>query len=86
MEFRWNEEKNLKLIAERGISFEMIVEAIGEGGLLDDVQHSKRENQRLLIVEMNDYVYVVPYVMEGIVCYFLKTAFPCREAKKKYKG
>ena len=37
--FRWNAAKNKRLQHERGISFEEIVIAIGEGGLLDVLQH-----------------------------------------------
>jgi uncharacterized DUF497 family protein len=33
--FRWNAAKNKRLQRERGVSFEEIVIAIGEGGLLD---------------------------------------------------
>jgi uncharacterized DUF497 family protein len=34
MEFEWNPEKNLALEVERGLSFERIVAAIGEGRLI----------------------------------------------------
>jgi putative transposon-encoded protein len=41
--FRWSAEKNERLKSERAISFEEIVLAIGEGGLMDIVVHP---NQR----------------------------------------
>lgn len=65
------------------VSFEDCVIAIEEGRILDDLPHPTRGNQRLLILEINDYAYVVPYVMEinGI---FLKTAFPSRKHNAKY--
>jgi uncharacterized DUF497 family protein len=37
--FRWNEEKNLKLIQERGVSFEETVEAMRDEGVLDHYRH-----------------------------------------------
>jgi hypothetical protein len=35
-DYRWNEDKNEQLLRERGLSFEMVVEAINSGGLLND--------------------------------------------------
>jgi uncharacterized DUF497 family protein len=37
--FRWNAAKNQRLQRERGVSFEEIVIAIGEGRLLDVLEH-----------------------------------------------
>jgi len=82
--FRWNEDKNLKLKLDRDITFEEIVFAIKKGYLLDDINHPKRANQRLLIVNINDYAYIVPYVQETNNTIFLKTIIPNRKATKKY--
>ena len=35
--FQWNPDKNQKLIKERGISFDMIVDYIKDGQVLDDI-------------------------------------------------
>ncbi len=83
---RWNEEKNETLKIERGVSFEMIVQALEKGDILDDLIHpnqSKYSNQRMMIVEMNNYAYLIPYVEDssGI---FLKTIIPSRKATKQY--
>ena len=82
--FRWNEDKNLKLKLDRDITFEEIVFAIKKGYLLDDINHPKRANQRLLIVNINDYAYIVPYAQETNNTIFLKTIIPNRKATKKY--
>ena len=84
--FDWSTEKNAKLIAEREISFEEIVEAISNGGLLADVQHhrDKFEHQRILIVRVRDYAYLVPHVKQDNGKWFLKTIYPSRTATKKY--
>ena len=39
---RWNEEKNETLKIERGVSFEMIVQALEKGDILDDLIHPKQ--------------------------------------------
>lgn len=85
-QFDWNADKNQLLILERGISFEEIVFAILSGGLRDDISHPNTEkypNQRLFIVEIDGYVYLVPYV-EAQEQIFLKTIIPSRKATKKY--
>ena len=84
--FRWNHEKNEQLKAERNMSFEEIVLAIEADGLLDIVAHSnlgKYPNQRMLIVAVEQYAYLVPFVEEADY-YFLKTVIPNRKATRDY--
>ena len=84
----WNPDKNRKLIEERNISFENIVFALQSGGLLDDIVHPNREqypNQRVFVVSIDDYAFLVPYV-ENDEEIFLKTAIPSRKATKQYLG
>ena len=84
--FRWNPDKNATLKAERGISFENMVIAIQSGGLLDVLAHPNDEkypNQRILVVEHDSYVYLLPFVEEEDF-FFLKTAIPSRKATKDY--
>lgn len=68
------------------MGFEEIVAAIDSGNLLGDLRHHKEDrypNQRIFIVSLNHYVYVVPYVEEDNV-YFLKTLHPDRNMTRKY--
>ena len=84
--FRWNHEKNEQLKAERDISFEEIVLAIEADGLLDILQHSnpgKYPEQRVLVVAVEEYAYLVPFV-EEVEYYFLKTIIPSRKATRDY--
>lgn len=82
--FNWNPEKNQKLKAERGISFEQVIFAINNNGLLDDIKHPSRTNQRLFVVLLNNYVHIVPYIKESENSVYLKTIIPSRKANKKY--
>ena len=84
--FRWSHEKNEQLKAERNISFEEIVLAIEADGLLDIAVHSnprKYPHQRMFIVAVEQYAYLVPFVEEAD-SYFLKTAIPNRKATRDY--
>lgn len=84
--FRWNHDKNEALKIERSISFEEIVLAIEADGLLDELRHpnmDKYPNQFVLVVALDDYAYLVPYVEEDEY-YFLKTIIPSRKATRDY--
>lgn len=84
----WNPEKNKKLIAERSISFEDVVFCLQSGALLDDLAHPNKEKypfQRIFIVSIDEYAYLVPYI-ENYQEIFLKTIIPSRKATKQYLG
>jgi uncharacterized DUF497 family protein len=84
--FRWNHEKNEQLKVEREVSFEEIVLALEGDGLLDILQHrneSKYPNQHILVVALDGYIYLVPFVEETDY-YFLKTIIPSRKATRDY--
>ena len=86
--FNWNRTKNQKLIAERNLSFDDILFYIQKGQLLDDIEHPNRlkyPNQRIFIVNVDDYAYLVPYV-ENDDEIFLKTIIPSRKATRQYIG
>jgi uncharacterized DUF497 family protein len=86
--YKWNNEKNERLKTERGISFEQITMHVERGDLLDIVAHpnqSKHPNQQILVVKINDYVYLVPFV-ENENGKFLKTIIPSRKATRDYLG
>jgi len=84
--FDWDNLKNEKLKTERDISFEDCLVAIEEGNILDVAEHgnkSKYPNQKIFIIEINNYVYLVPFV-ENDEKIFFKTIIPSRKATKKY--
>ncbi|OFV96278.1 MAG: toxin [Acidobacteria bacterium RIFCSPLOWO2_12_FULL_54_10] len=84
--FSWDIEKNEKLKAERGISFEEIVFHIEQGDVLDILEHpnqSRYSGQRIFAVIVSAYVYLVPFIETGNEV-VLKTIIPSRKATKKY--
>lgn len=86
--FKWNAEKNEILARQRGITFEEIVGRIESGAKVIETDHPNKErypNQKIMIVDLDGYAYMVPYVRDGDE-YFLKTIIPSRKATKKHLG
>jgi hypothetical protein len=86
--FDWSIDKNDDLIRERAIFFEEIVFWIMHDGLLDIVEHSnkmKYPDQKIFIVKVDEYVYLVPFIEDEEVI-LMKTIIPSRKMTKKYLG
>jgi len=84
--FDWDNDKNDQLKKGRGISFEQIVFLILNDRILDILEHpekTKYRDQRLYVINFDDYAYIVPFEdREGVR--FLKTIFPSRKYTRKY--
>jgi predicted nucleic acid-binding protein len=84
----YDESKNIKLKEERGICFDDVITAINKGKILDIIPHHNMKqysNQMILVIEIDDYVYLVPY-LEKEDSLVLKTVFPSRKFTKLYSG
>ena len=84
--YEWNNDKNRLLKKTRGISFEQVVMHIQNGDVLDIIEHPNQEkyvNQYVIVVNINDYAYAVPFVQQG-KDRFLKTIIPSRQLTRKY--
>jgi uncharacterized DUF497 family protein len=84
--FDWDENKNILLKETRNISFEEVVLSIANNKVLEVLEHPNKQkypSQKMLIVEVREYAFIVPFV-EDNERYFLKTIYPAREATKKY--
>ena len=82
----WSTEKNIRLKTERGVSFEEVVSAMSNGGLLVVLDHpntAQYPNQRMFVVRIRGYAYLVPFV-ETTQEVFLKTIIPSRKATRIY--
>jgi len=87
MEIYWSEEKNAILTARYGFGFERVVAALADDHLIAERRHPnivRYPNQRQYLVLIEDYVWLVPFVLHpnGI---FLKTMYPSRKATKQYQ-
>ena len=84
--FRWDNEKNEKLKKSRGVCFEEVVLLMEREDVLDTIEHPNQDKypgQKVAIVKIENYIYLVPYVQERDEI-FLKTIIPSRKATKKY--
>ena len=84
--FEWNEEKNIKLKKQRGVGFEDVLVAIHDERVLDRGNHPNQDlhpGQKIMVVEINSYAYVVPFIEDEEKIFF-KTIIPNRRATKKY--
>jgi uncharacterized DUF497 family protein len=86
--YKWDAAKNERLKAQRGISFEQIVMHIERGdvlGVYDHPNRAKYPKQRMLVVKVYNYAFLVPFVdsEEGR---FLKTIIPSRKATRDFLG
>jgi uncharacterized DUF497 family protein len=84
--FRWDNEKNEWLKKQRGVSFEQVIILLEREDVLEVVEHpnqKKYPGQRIAIVRINDYAYLVPYIQDGEEI-FLKSIIPSRKATNKY--
>jgi uncharacterized DUF497 family protein len=80
----WDKKKNLKLLAERGVSFDVFSELIVAEKYKCILKHPKREEQKIFIVCFNDYTYLVPFIVDSDDNIILKTIFPSRKYNKIY--
>lgn len=70
------------------ISFEEIAFHVEQGHVLDLVQHPNHEKyprQRVFVVDVAGYAYLVPFVEDEREV-FLKTIIPSRKATRDYLG
>ncbi len=84
--FHWNNDKNEWLKENRGVCFEQIVILMEREEVLEVLGHpnqGKYPGQRIAVVKINDFAYLIPYVQEGEEL-FLKTIIPSRKATNKY--
>ena len=84
--YSWDPQKNEKLQAERGISFETVVLGIEQGQEIDIFAHpnqAKYPGQRISVVVIEGYAYLVPY-LENEQEIVLKTIIPSRKATQHY--
>jgi uncharacterized DUF497 family protein len=84
--FRWDNEKNELLKDSRGVCFEQVVVLMAREDVLETIEHPNQDKypgQKIAILRIEDYVYLVPYVQKSDEI-FLITIIPSRKATNKY--
>jgi hypothetical protein len=86
--YEYKIEKNIKLLSERGIGFEDVIAVLDTRGPLTIIDHPNQAqypNQKLYFVDINDYVYVVPFEKIDHKA-ILKTVYPSRKMTRLYQA
>jgi uncharacterized DUF497 family protein len=81
--FEWDDEKDAELRRTRGVGFEMVLEAIADGGLVSVLRHPVRTHQQIMVVRLDGYIHLVPFVSDG-PRRFLTTIYPSRKFNRIY--
>ena len=88
-ELRWNIEKERRLQSDNtrnSVTFADCTVAINDGRVVDVLSHPTLSHQRLAVLNIEDYIYIVPFVVEDDGTWFLKTVFPSRKHTAIYLG
>jgi len=80
----WDEAKNKKLKASRGVSFEDVAQIILDKKYLAVLENPVHPEQMIFIVRHKSYTYVVPFIIDVGNNIVLKTVFPSRKFHKLY--
>lgn len=82
----FSKEKDEILKKIRHISFSDVVEKIKNDEVISVIDNPNKKrflNQKIALIEINEYIYAVPYVETGEEI-FLKTIYKSRKYTKKY--
>ena len=86
MQIVWDKQKNLKLIAERGLSLEIFASMIIKKKYLAILKNPSKKDQKIFVIPYQNYTYVVPFTINKEQNIILKTVFPSRKYHKLYGG
>lgn len=78
-------DPNKPSLKDRGLTFDMILEAIESGGLLDVLPDAAHPGQIVLAVKIAGYVHAVPCEFRGSDLRMI-TAYPSRKLQKIYRS
>ncbi len=83
MKIEWNDSKNELLKSIRNLSFEQVKAEIEAGRFVGPENNpaKDREGQKRILVKIDGYPVIVPFVVTEDGGWFLKTAYRCRSAK-----
>ncbi len=84
MDILWDEAKNKKLKAARGVSFENMAQIILDKKYLAVLENPSHPEQMIFVVPYKAFTYAVPCVIDSDNNIVLKTAFPSRKFHKLY--
>ena len=88
MKYQFSEEKNRQLVKNRGITFDDVIEAIAENGMIAEFENPNERDypgQRIMVVNIGNYPHCVPFSIDGETI-DLKTVYPSRKFRYLIEG
>ena len=88
MEYRFEPRKDALLRATRGCGFVEIIKLIEAGHLLEVVPHPnpwRYPGQAIALVDVEGYVYQVPFVPVDATTWHLRTIYKSRKATRDHR-
>ena len=82
----WDKEKYSKLKNDRDIHFLEIEKLILEKKYVTILENPTRPSQKIFVINYNNYIHIVPYVIDEDKNIILKTAYASRKFNKIYQG
>ena len=86
MEIVWDKEKNKLLKKTRGVCFEDVEKILFAQQEIDFIENLTHKGQAYYVVELNNYIHLVPALINESGQIVLKTIFPSRKYNKIYGG
>ncbi len=84
MDIIWDHKKNKKLIADRGVSFDVVSDLILQRKYVAVLENPAREGQYIFLVPIKGYIHVVPFVIDEDENIVLKTVYRSRKFHKLF--
>lgn len=81
MRLEWSEDKNSLLKETREVCFEQVCVEVEKGAFIGPEENPTHKGQKRIIVKINGYPYIVPFVVTEEGNWFLKTIYPSRKMK-----
>lgn len=83
MKISFDLKKDAWLRNNRGIGFEEIIKSIAEGLIHCNVTNKKHPSQMIIAVEVNRYIYAVPYEVKNEEIHLI-TIYPSRKLTRRF--
>lgn len=86
MEFVYDKAKAERLLKDRNIDMEEIVDLLSEGRYIQILENTSRPEQNIFVMRYKGYVHAVPFLYDVEGRHIIKTAYPCRKLNKIFGG
>lgn len=84
MEFIFDKKKAEKLLAERGIDMDKVIELLEKNEYIAMLENKSRPEQNVFVVRYKGYIHAIPFIYDANGTHVIKTVYPSRKHNKIY--